>query len=114
MARKITHLNTMVQDQKTITYEIDVDGEIYFVKDYYNVQGDEIEESTLYDSEGKQVDPNDVSTLAADIYAFCDDEIEMNDDELVMNPEDLPEEETNTPSSPPTPSTPPPPPEEIK
>ena len=103
MARKITHLNTMVQDQKTITYEIDVDGEIYFVKDYYNVQGDEIEESTLYDSEGKQVDPNDVSTLAADIYAFCDDEIEMNDDELVMNPEDLPEEQKNTPPPPPTP-----------
>ena len=103
MARKITHLNTKVQDQKTITYEIDVDGEIYFVKDYYNVQGDEIEESTLYDSEGKQVDPNDVSTLAADIYAFCDDEIEMDDDELIMNPEDLPEEEKNTPPPPPTP-----------
>ena len=105
MARTIKHLNTTVQDQKTITYEVDVDGQIYFVKDYYNVQGDEIEESTLYESEGKPMDPNDPSTLTADIYAFCDDEIEMDDEDLIMNPEELPEEENTTSSE-----TPPPPP----
>jgi len=112
MARTIKHLNTIVQDQKTITYEVDVDGQIYFVKDYYNVQGDEIEESTLYDSEGKTIDPNDPSTLTADIYAFCDDEIEMDDEDLIMNPEELPEEENTTPSE--TPPPPPPTQEEIK
>ena len=88
MAREIKHLNTKVQEQKTITYELDIDGVVYFVKDYYNVEGDDIEETTLYNKEGKQVDPNDPSTLAADIYAFIDDVVDIEDEDLVMNPQE--------------------------
>ena len=96
MAREIKHVNTTVLTQKTITYELEVDGEKYIVKDYYNVKGDAIEESTLYDGKGEMINPEEVGggTLAADIYAFCDDEVEIDDKDLIMNPdEELPTEE---------------------